>query len=130
LTNIHLGYFGIDYTTLEFSTTDYVVRSADALFVPATVILSIFILALVAHLTMKKGLSSQLFRKVLRVAAIATTVIGVVIGCAGFVLMFKKLPEILDAYYLLPPVLLGGGVALAAYSVFVLGFSTRDGRRT
>src|SRR5919198_481590 len=33
------GYFGIDPSVLGFSTNDYVLRSVDALFVPAAVVL-------------------------------------------------------------------------------------------
>jgi hypothetical protein len=48
------GYFGIDPSTLGFTTSDYVLRSVDALFVPVTVLLlvafgAVFLHALVGH---------------------------------------------------------------------------------
>jgi hypothetical protein len=36
------GFFGIDVSALNFTTTDYVLRSVDALFVPAVVVLVAF----------------------------------------------------------------------------------------
>jgi hypothetical protein len=40
------GYFGIDPSTLGFTTNDYVLRSVDALFVPITVVLLVVFAAL------------------------------------------------------------------------------------
>lgn len=43
------GYFGIDPSTLGFTTNDYVLRSVDALFVPITVVLLVAFAAVYLH---------------------------------------------------------------------------------
>jgi hypothetical protein len=43
------GYFGIDPTVLDFSTSDYVLRSVDALFVPVAAVLLVVFAALCVH---------------------------------------------------------------------------------
>jgi hypothetical protein len=43
------GFFGIDVSALNFTTTDYVLRSVDALFVPAVVVLLVAFGALFVH---------------------------------------------------------------------------------
>src|SRR5690348_12442394 len=45
LTNTRSEYFGIDSSTLGFSTSDYLLRSADAIFVPIAVALLLIFLA-------------------------------------------------------------------------------------
>jgi hypothetical protein len=44
-----VGYFGIDLSTLGFTTNDYVLRSVDALFVPLTVLLLVAFGAVFLH---------------------------------------------------------------------------------
>jgi hypothetical protein len=43
------GFFGIDVSALNFTTTDYVLRSVDALFVPAVVVLLVAFGAVFVH---------------------------------------------------------------------------------
>lgn len=56
------GFFGIDISALNFTTTDYVLRSVDALFVPAVVVLLVafgffFLHALVGDLSSRVDLA-------------------------------------------------------------------------
>jgi hypothetical protein len=49
LTNARSRYFGIDSSTLGYSTTDYLLRSADTAFVPVAVILLAIFAAISLH---------------------------------------------------------------------------------
>lgn len=118
LTSARSAYFGIDYSTLGFAASDYILRSTDALFVPVAVVLllvlaSLGVQALVTFL-IKAGLQLAAIRAVALIVllfASATTLVGVWS-------MFRPLP--FPSHYLLPPVLLGGGAAWAAYAFSVL----------
>lgn len=117
-TNTRAAYFGLDYTALQFTTTDYLIRSAEAVFVPAAVLLLLFIAVLLLH-----GVVSALLRRsagsktILRWAAISTAAAGIAATASGVWAMFAPLP--VDGY-LMPPLLQGAGAAATAYSLSVL----------
>jgi hypothetical protein len=117
-TNTRAGYFGLDYTTLGFTTTDYVMRSADGIFVPATVTLVIVLVGLALHGGVVALRRNPRASGVVRVAAIVALVLGVVASALGVRALFVTLP--FDASYLLPPALLGIGVIVTVYATRVL----------
>ncbi|MGV9870165.1 hypothetical protein [Rhodococcus koreensis] len=128
MTDARATYFGIDHSTLEFSPTDYVVRSVEAMIVPAIVALVVVlgalgVHALVSFLNRTKGRTAAL-----RIGAIIVGVAGVVFAAMGFWAAFNPLSP---RFYMFPPLALGGGTAACAYSVSVLrnlNSSRRDER--
>jgi hypothetical protein len=117
LTSSRAGYFGIDYSTLGFSTTDYILRSADAMIVPLLTTLVLVLVALAVHAIVSAFLRRGAFDTYLRGAAAALGLVGVVLASIGFYAVFHPLPW---SYYLLPPELLGFGVILTGYALWLL----------
>ena len=118
LTNARSRYLGVDASVFEFSPTDYMLRSADAVIVPIIVVCLVGIawlgvLALVLNL-MRSG------RRIAGVRLGAQ--IGLVVATMGLVIavraMFVPMPA--GTWYLLAPLLLGGSAALAATAIAVL----------
>jgi hypothetical protein len=71
------GFFGIDVSALNFTTTDYVLRSVDALFVPAVVVLlvafgAVFLHALAADLSGRVDLAP-----IAAVAGLCALIVGI-----------------------------------------------------
>jgi hypothetical protein len=71
------GFFGIDVSALNFTTTDYVLRSVDALFVPAVVVLLVafgafFLHALVGNLSSRVDLAP-----IAAVAGLCALILGI-----------------------------------------------------
>lgn len=110
LTDARSSYFGIDPSTLGFGTNDYILRSTDALFVPLGVMLLVLLCLLAVTATLNGKLESDRSHGWIRHGARLMSVVGGAATGAGVWAMFRPLP--LLTYYLLPPVLLGGGVAL------------------
>src|SRR5439155_25495651 len=72
------GYFGIDPSTLGFTTNDYVLRSVDALFVPVTVLLLVAFGAVFLH-----ALAGDRFERVeLRPVAVVVGLCALILGIA------------------------------------------------
>ena len=117
-TDARFAYFGIDSSTLELTNIDYVLRSADGIFVPATVTLLIVLGASAVHALVGAAIQQRRGGTVLRKAATATLVLGLAGTAIGVFWMFEGRPD--RVYYLLPPILLGGGVLVFAYSARVL----------
>ena len=132
LTNARSAYFGIDGSVLGYSTTDYILRSADASFVPIAVTLLVAAAAVVLHGLVQHATSGQRGRRIVRTGATTGLPLGIALAFLGAWGMFKPLPIVTS--YLLPPVILGSGPALAAYSAWALrqmravsrGEKTRD----
>ncbi|WP_181884832.1 hypothetical protein [Arthrobacter sp. RT-1] len=103
---------------MQFTTADYLIRSVEAVFVPGAVLLVGFVAALLLH-----GLVSAMLRRMVGSPTMwlwvtgMTVFAGVVATLLGVWAMFEPLP--IDAY-LLPPLLQGGGAAVAAYAFSVL----------
>lgn len=116
--NTRAPYFGFDYTVLQFTTVDYLIRSVEAVFVPGAILLIGFIIALLLH-----GFATAMLHRVTGTPSVLwwltgiMTAAGVAAGAFGVWAMFVPLP--VDAY-LLPPLLQGGGAAVAAYSLSIL----------
>ena len=131
LTNARSRYLGIDASVLEFSPTDYILRSADALIVPviAVCVAGIICLGLVA-------LVQTLLRDKLRVAEVRSGAwIALVVSCCGLVVGVRAVfvPLAPGSYYLLAPIVLGSSSALMMAAIAVLhrtttSFGTRGTR--
>jgi len=118
LTNARSAYFGIDSSTLGFSTTDYLLRSADAAFVPVAVTLLAILMAITLHgLVRHAAMTPRGFNAVV-IGAISGSTLVAVLTLFGIWAMFEPLP--VATYYLVPPVILGLGPALMAYSLWIL----------
>lgn len=74
------GYFGIDQSMLGFSTSDYVLRSVDALFVPLVVVL----LVLFGVVTARALLAGRLYRPeltpIIALAGLGAFVVGILLA--------------------------------------------------
>jgi hypothetical protein len=117
LTNARSAYFGIDISTLGFSTTDYLLRSADATFIPAAVTLLAILTATMLHGLVQHAITSRGPNAVVRAARGAAT-LGAILTFFAVWAMFEPLP--VATYYLVPPMILGSGPPLIAYSVYIL----------
>jgi hypothetical protein len=118
LTNSSASYFGLDASALGFSIQDYLLRSADALFVPlgASGLIALGVVSLHAHAM--RRLTDPGPRARLRLAARTSAVIGGVLLALGIVAVFEPLS--FSPYYLFPPASPGIGIALLAYSLYLL----------
>lgn len=118
LTEARAAYFGIDHSTLGFSTQDYLLRSADALFVPLGVIVVAALVALALHtLVLDLLLEERGLAALRRVAAVAAA-LGLALFGLGAYGVFRELP--FSAHYLFVPLSPGLGMAVLAYAVYVL----------
>lgn len=100
LINARARYFGIDPSTLGFSTSDYVLRSADALFVPVAVLAATGLAALTIHTAVRSRLSHPRFRRIAVPVAWGVAALGVALLAVGAVGIFETLP---NTHYLLAP---------------------------
>jgi len=118
LTNSRASYFGIDASALGYSTQDYLLRSADALFVPLG---SVFVLALGGvwlHAFALRQLRRPAARPRLRIAAWAAVGVGGVLFALGVWAVFK--PVSFSPHYLFRSASPGIGIALLAYGLALL----------
>lgn len=112
-------YFGIGTGVLGYSTTDYLVRGAEAGVVPLFMLFTTAVVVIVLHagvtaLAARAGGATWLHR-----TATAAVLAGVLVFGVGLHGLFSPLPPPLD-WYLLRPVLLAGGPLLAIEAARVL----------
>ena len=118
ITNTRSAYFGIDSSTLGYSTTDYLMRSAVAAFVPIAVILLAVLMAIMLHGSVQHVITAPRGANAVKRGARGGVILGAVLTFFGVWGMFKQLPVV--TYYLVRPIILGLGPALIAYSVWTL----------
>ena len=111
------GYFGIDGSLLGFSSQDYVLRSADALFLPLAAAFVAGLVVVRAHSAVSRWLARRHHLDALRWAAGVATGLGLVLFGSGAWAVFRPLP--FDLGYLFPPLSLGLGALLLAYATYV-----------
>ncbi|MDP1848733.1 MAG: hypothetical protein Q8K79_13145 [Solirubrobacteraceae bacterium] len=118
LTNSRARYFGIDASALGYSTQDYLLRSADALFVPlgAVIVLALAIVSL--HAAVTRVMEGEQGRRRLRVAARGAIGVGALLFAFGVVAVFE--PVTFSPHYLFASSSPGVGIALVAYGVHLL----------
>jgi hypothetical protein len=118
LTNSRASYFGLDASALGFSTQDYLLRSADALFVPLGTVLVLTLGVVSLHTYAIRQLADRNRRLRLRLAARSTAFVGSVLLALGIFSVFEPLS--ISPYYLFPPASPGIGIALLAYGLHLL----------
>ncbi|MFE0178154.1 hypothetical protein ACFWZ2_38175 [Streptomyces sp. NPDC059002] len=108
-------YFGVNSTVLGFGTTDYLMRSLDALYVPLTVTAGAALLAFWGHDLLRRRLTAGAELLVLRRVLPFMTGLGSLLTLGGFwsVLAPTFLRDILVA----APLSLSFGVLLLAYTL-------------
>jgi len=117
LTNTRAAYFGIDQSTLGYTAQDYLLRSADAAFVPVVTLLLTTLCLIGLHRVTGGLIRHGVGIRVLRRAALAALVLGLIALAGGIYLMFDPQRWL---HYLVPPLILGGGLLAAAYAARVL----------
>jgi hypothetical protein len=78
-TNARSAYFGIDTSTLDFSATDYLLRSADAMFVPVAVTLLAILTAIMVHGLVRHAIHTSRGRNAVARGAIGGAILGAVL---------------------------------------------------
>lgn len=106
-------YLGVDSTVLGFSTSDYLMRSVDALFVPMTLTATAALVALWGHSLLRTRLAAGARPRVLRVFVPALAAAGSLLVLAGLWSMVT--PTFLRAYLAVAPLCLGLGVVSLVY---------------
>ena len=118
LTNARASYFGIDPSTLGFTTTDYVLRSADAMFVPLGAIIFTALAGVAIHSVVRIRLRDRLSRTALTRAAWVCGAVGLVLLGLGIAAVFRPLP--FPTHYLFAPLSPALGAGLLAYAVYLV----------
>jgi len=119
LTDSRMAYFGIDVGALDFSVQDYLLRSADALFVPVGTAAVVALGAVWLHAHAIGQLADRTRRARLRVITRAAVIVGGGLFAFGAVSVFQRLP--FSPHYLFPSASPGIGIALVAYALHMLG---------
>ena len=119
LTNSRATYFGIDASALGFSTQDYLLRSADALFVPlgTALVLALGIVWLQAYAG--RQLADRGRRARLRLVARVAVAAGGVLFALGAFAVFRPLS--FSPHYLFASASPGIGIALVGLGLHLLG---------
>jgi len=116
-------HFGLNFTVLDLSTQDYIIRSVDGLFVPMIVIAIVGLIALTGfwavHVALIRRGSPTLTRRVV----LAVAVVGLVLLVVSIVALFR--PDAFAATLGLPGLLLAAGVLLLAYAGRLLRTAAR-----
>lgn len=109
------NYFGVNSTVLGFTTTDYLMRSVDALFVPMTVAASAALLAVWGHYLLRARLAAGSRPRALRFIVPVMAIVGGVLAFGGFASVFTT--TVLSEHLVAAPLSLGFGVLLLVYAV-------------
>ena len=123
LTAARNNYMGIDVSTLGFSTTDYLLRSIDALILPAIALLSFWLLLLGFHAVVWPRILSHRGNKPIHYGLIALALFGLTAMALSILLVgaLGRVPndwrKVLTEAYLAPPFLLGMGSVCLAYGI-------------
>ena len=118
MTATRTAYFGIDQSILGYSTVDYLLRSADAIIVPAISILLISIICIGIHALTASVIGRPGRHRYIFFGAWAILAAGILLTGLGVWVMFAEPP--FPTPFLFEPAALGGGVAVSAYAFWVL----------
>jgi len=108
-------YFGVNSTVLGFTTTDYLMRSVDALFVPMTVAACAALLAVWGHSVLRSRLAAGSRPRALRFLVPGALALGGVLLFGGFLSIF--ITTVLSKHLVAAPLSLGFGVLLIVYVI-------------
>lgn len=114
-TNALYSWFGIDASTLGFSTQDYLVRSVEAVYVPAGTLILVILLLLWAHSVVSLWIGNRPRKSWL-------LVLVSILGFTGLLLFGRGIagilsPSLSNNDFLMTPLCLGLGTLLVAYSL-------------
>ncbi|MBC6461759.1 hypothetical protein [Actinomadura sp. HBU206391] len=108
-------YFGVNSTLLGLTTSDYLMRSLDALFVPMTVVASAALLALWGHAVLRARLAVGSRPRLMRVVQPAVGIGGLALAIGGLASVVAT--TVLSAHLAVAPLSLASGVLLLTYWV-------------
>jgi hypothetical protein len=109
------NYFGVDSSLLGFTSTDYLMRSVDALFVPLTVAAAAALLVGWGQSVLRARLAAGTRQAARRVLLPAAAIAGGALAAGGFCSVFAT--TVLSEHLVAAPLSLGFGVLLLAYVV-------------
>lgn len=118
MTATRTAYFGIDQSVLEYSTVDYLLRSADALIVPAILILLVTIVGVAIHAITRSIIRRGVGLGYVQLAAGFVLLAGIFFTSLGVWTIFEEPP--FRTPFLFEPSALGGGIAVSAYAFWAL----------
>lgn len=107
-------YFGVNSTLLGLTTTDYLIRSVDSLFVPMTALGCLALLALWAYPALRPRLAGSESR-LSRILLPVTAIVGLLLFLAGLLSVFTT--TVLSFYLAAAPISFAAGVLLLRYAV-------------
>ena len=110
-------YFGVHSTTLGLTTTDYLMRSQDGLFVPLVVLAIVGLLAFRVHHLIRRRVGADSSNPRWRQISWTVTVIGAAAAAAGALSVVVDTP--LNKRVAAAPLVLAVGVLLLAYAAYV-----------
>ncbi|MEN3267929.1 hypothetical protein, partial [Pseudonocardia sp.] len=116
-----LRYFRVQLTVFDFTLQDYLVRSADGLFLPVTIAAAVALVFLWVNRFLLGGATTLWRAKVLRILAPVT-------GVAGIALMALALAAALGNHQVFGTFPEGGGLSLSV-GVLLLAYTARLARR-
>lgn len=70
------GYFGVNFTVMGLSLQDYLIRSADGLFIPVTVMLALFLLGSWAYQFVRARVPENWWRRIVTISTRSAMVLG------------------------------------------------------
>jgi uncharacterized membrane protein YiaA len=117
ITSSRALYLGLDPSVLELSTQDYLLRSADALFLPLLVLVLAGLIGLQGHALLRLWLQTKRQQKTLGWLGTMMPVIGVVLLLLGLWSMARPLP--FGTPFLFPQLSLALGMVLLAYGLWL-----------
>jgi hypothetical protein len=110
--NFYFNYFGVNYTVMGLTTQDFLLRSADGLFLPMLIVATAVLLVLWAYRLGSVTMSEEQVRVVRSTVAVVALVCG--LGCAVLVVVATVDPDRFQRFYGLPGVLMAGAALLLA----------------
>jgi hypothetical protein len=110
----YFRHFGLNFTVLDLSTQDYLIRSVDGLFVPMIIVLLVSLVMVTGLWT----LHAQLLRRAERRLTLRVVLAVGATGLAALIVSLVALarPTLFPATSGLPGLFLAGGVLLLAYA--------------
>lgn len=110
-------YFGIDPSTLGYSTQDYILRSADPVFLPVTALLIVGLGVVWLHASLWRWITTARDTGAVRFAGPALVAAGVALVANGVAGVVDH--PLVGPRNIVTPASLGAGVGLVAYGVCV-----------
>jgi hypothetical protein len=113
-------YFGVNFTIMGLSLQDYLIRSADGLFIPVTMMLTLFLLGSWAYQFLQARIPQRWWPLIVKVAIRGALVMGLVLSALAIVAAFAP-----TAFYDFPGM---PGVSLALGVILLVAISRRAGK--